>query len=197
MIGRLVGEVIERELQQILLDVSGVSYEVEIPLSTYYQIVELTGPVTMFTHLVVRDDAHLLFGFATKEERSLFRALIKVNGVGPRLALGILSGLDAESFARCVRDNDLKTLVAIPGIGKKTAERLIIELRDKLAGFDVSAVAVTMPRDVAGDAESALIGLGYKPQEAARAINRVDAPADDVETLIRLALKQLITPNRE
>ncbi len=194
MIGRLTGSVIERTPGTLLLDVAGVGYEVEISLTTSALLAEIEGPVVVHTHLVVRDDAHLLYGFARLEEREMFRTLIRVNGVGPKMALGILSGLDADTFARAVLNDDVKSLTALPGVGKKTAERLIIEMRDKVESLVVSTseTPVTMPVNITDDAESALIGLGYKPQEAARAIAQVDDPADDVETLIRQALKVLM-----
>ena len=209
MIGRLTGLVIESAPGQLLLDVGGVGYEIEISLTTYAHILETQGletqgletqgletkrPVTVHTHLVVRDDAHLLYGFASTGEREMFRTLIKVNGVGPRMALGILSGLDSASFARAVTGNDVKALTALPGVGKKTAERLIIEMRDKVDSFDVSGSdnPSTMTINVIEDAESALIGLGYRPQDAARAVSRVSDPAEDVESLIRQALKLLM-----
>lgn len=199
MIGRLTGLVIESAPGQLLLDVGGVGYEIEISLTTYAHVLETQGPetqgqVTMHTHLVVRDDAHLLYGFSSTGEREMFRTLIKVNGVGPRMALGILSGLDSASFARAVIGNDVKALTALPGVGKKTAERLIIEMRDKVDSFDVSGSdnPSTMTTNVTEDAESALIGLGYRPQEAARALSLVSDPAEDVESLIRQALKLLM-----
>ena len=194
MIGRLTGLLIESAPGQLLLDVCGVGYEVEISLTTYVQVLETEGPVTVHTHLVVRDDAHLLYGFASIGEREMFRTLIKVNGVGPRMALGILSGLDSASFARAVTGNDVKALTALPGVGKKTAERLIIEMRDKVDSFDVSGSdnLSTITNSVIEDAESALIGLGYRPQEAARAVSLVSDPAEDVESLIRQALKLLL-----
>ena len=194
MIGRLKGLLIESAPGQLLIDVGGVGYEVEISLTTYVQVLETEGPVTVHTHLVVRDDAHLLYGFASIGEREMFRTLIKVNGVGPRMALGILSGLDSASFARAVTGNDVKALTALPGVGKKTAERLIIEMRDKVDSFDVSGLdnPSTMTNNAIEDAESALIGLGYRPQEAARAVSRVTDPAEDVESLIRQALKLLL-----
>jgi|TARA_B110000037_G_scaffold131598_1_gene149414 Holliday junction DNA helicase RuvA len=194
MIGRLKGLLIESAPGQLLIDVGGVGYEVEISLTTYVQVLETEGPVTVHTHLVVRDDAHLLYGFASIGEREMFRTLIKVNGVGPRMALGILSGLDSASFARAVTGNDVKALTALPGVGKKTAERLIIEMRDKVDSFDVSGLdnPSTMTNNAIEDAESALIGLGYRPQEAARAVSRVRDPAEDVESLIRQALKLLL-----
>jgi Holliday junction DNA helicase RuvA len=194
MIGRLTGLLIESVPGQLLLDVGGVGYEVEISLTTYVQVLETEGPVTVHTHLVVRDDAHLLYGFASIGEREMFRTLIKVNGVGPRMALGILSGLDSASFARAITGNDVKALTALPGVGKKTAERLIVEMRGKVDSFDVSGLdnPSTMTINVIEDAESALIGLGYRPQEAARAVSRVRDPAEDVESLIRQALKLLL-----
>ncbi len=189
MIGTLTGNIVKRDLQQLLLDVGGVGYEIEIPLSSCYLLAEQTNPVTIFTHLVVRDDAHLLFGFATLDERELFRALIKVNSVGPKLALGILSGLDAESFARTVHANDVRTLTSLPGVGKKTAERLIIEMRDRIP---MPGITDAMPTDLMNDVETALINLGYKPQAATRAIARIARPAEDVETLLKQALQQLM-----
>ena len=194
MIGRLKGLLIESAPGQLLIDVGGVGYEVEISLTTYVQVLETEGPVTVHTHLVVRDDAHLLYGFASMGEREMFRTLIKVNGVGPRMALGILSGLDSASFPRAVTGNDVKALTALPGVGKKTAERLIIEMRDKVDSFDVSGSdnLSTIINSVIEDAESALIGLGYRPHEAARAVSLVSDPAEDVESLIRQALKLLL-----
>jgi Holliday junction DNA helicase RuvA len=194
MIGRLVGIVVEREPGQLLIDVGGVGYEVEISLNTFAQLAEIQGAVTLHTHLVVRDDAHLLYGFGTTQERVMFRALIKVNGVGPRMALAILSGLDAANFAAAVLNNDVKTLTGLPGVGKKTAERLIIEMRDKVEAFGIVTEGATSiaAGDVSEDAESALIGLGFRPQEAARALSQIDDPAEDVETLIKQALKLLM-----
>lgn len=194
MIGRLTGLVIEREPHQLVLEVQGVGYEVEIPLTTFYYLAELEGQVTLYTHLVVRDDAHLLYGFSSPNEREMFRTLIKVNGVGPRMALAILSGLDATSFAASILDGDLKTLTGLPGVGKKTAERLIVEMRDKVSSFGLAGAdnSGKIVADVTQDAEAALMGLGYKPQEAALAVSQVETPAEDLETLIRQALKQLM-----
>ncbi|XOV87459.1 MAG: Holliday junction branch migration protein RuvA [Pseudomonadota bacterium] len=192
MIGRLRGRVLEAGMTQLLLDVQGVGYEVEISLATHAAIAGSTEEIALFTHLVVREDAHQLFGFATLAERDLFRALIKVNGVGPRLAVTILSGMDAAGLVGAVRDKDVKALVALPGVGKKTAERLIIDLRDRLPEqMAVGPRAGPPVSDAFGDAEAALIGLGFKPQQAAMALSRVENPAADVETLIRQALKSL------
>ncbi len=195
MIGRLYGQVLEREPNQVLLDVGGVGYEVTISLSTFASLAEVEGPVTLHTQLIVREDAQQLFGFVSTLEREMFRALIKVNGVGPRMAITILSGLDAREFAAAVTSNDVKALTVLPGVGKKTAERLIIEMRDKVEDFAVSGASLS-PQDKGNsldDAESALIGLGYKPQQAALALSKVEAPADDVETLIKQALRLLMT----
>ena len=194
MIGRLTGSIIERTPGTLLLDVSGVGYELEISLTTSATFSEADGPVEIHTHLVVRDDAHLLYGFATVREREMFRSLIRVNGVGPKMALAILSGLDTRSFAAAVLNDDVKSLTALPGVGRKTAERLIIEMRDKVESPGVSTPDIpgTMRGDITEDAESALIGLGYKPQEAARAVARVENPATDVESLIRQALRVLM-----
>lgn len=193
MIGRLYGQIIERSPGQVLLDVGGVGYEVEITLTTFASIGETEGPVVLYSHLVVRDDAHQLYGFSTTLERDMFRSLIRVNGVGPRMAVAILSSLDAPAFAAAVNGNDVKALTTVPGVGKKTAERLIIDMRDKVGDFAAQVDApVTMPANAAEDVEAALIRLGYRPQEAALAISRIEDPADDVETLIRQALKQLM-----
>lgn len=190
MIGRLCGKIIEKSISRVLLDVSGVGYEVEIPLTTYYRLAA-DESATLYTHFVVREDAQQLFGFYTVGDRDLFRALIKVNGVGPRLALNILSGIESEALARCINDGDVNALVALPGIGKRTADRLILDLRDKLAPCS-GEVAVEKPAtDSMADAESALIGLGFKPQEAARALAAVRNEKADVETLIKQALKSL------
>jgi Holliday junction DNA helicase RuvA len=194
MIGRLRGQIAQISPQQLLIDVGGVGYEVEISLNTFAALADIKGEAIVFTHLVVREDAQLLFGFSSPDERELFRTLIKVNGVGPKMALAILSGLDAASFAACILDGDVKTLTGLPGVGKKTAERLIIEMRDKvttLAGEQMPEIdAVTA--NIADDAEAALIGLGYKPQEAALALSKLEEPAQDLEALIKQALKVLM-----
>lgn len=192
MIGRIQGKIIEKTVTQVLLDVNGVGYEIDIPLTTYYRLIGDNETVTLHTHLVVREDAHHLYGFYTGIERELFRALIKVNGVGPRLALTILSGMEAEALAQCIQANDIKALTGLPGVGKKTAERLILDLRDRLP--ELSGERPPAPDEVpdnVADAESALIGLGFKPQEAALALSRVDADGADVETLIKQALRAL------
>ena len=192
MIGRVQGNILEKSPHQVVVDVQGLGYEIEIPLTTYFLLGDTGSRVTLFTHQVVREDAHLLFGFYTATERELFRALIKVNSVGPKLAVAILSGVDAAAFSRCIQNNDVKTLTSLPGVGKKTAERLIIELRDRLPVLAPGAQQV-LPQvaDFLADAETALIGLGYKPQDAARVLGQLEDQDASVENLIRQALKAL------
>ena len=194
MIGRLRGVLADKTPGEILVDVAGIGYEVEIPLTTYYELPETGADVIIHTHMVVREDAQLLFGFGTLQERSLFRTLIKVNGVGPKLAVGILSGIEATAFARAVQQKDVKALVALPGVGKKTAERLIVEMQDRLDEFPQagSTPAAVSQADPLADAEAALINLGYKPQEASRALAGIDDSNDSIENLIKQALKNLI-----
>lgn len=199
MIGRLRGTLALKQPPLLLVDVSGVGYEVEAPMSTFYQLPALGEAVVLHTHLVVRDDAHLLFGFASESERRLFRTLIKVNGVGAKLALAILSGISADEFARSVQDNDTAALVRLPGVGKKTAERLIVEMRDRLADWEggvtppgVSPASVQQATDETRDAISALISLGYKPPEASRLVSKVETEGLSSEEIIRAALKQAV-----
>ncbi|MET0378339.1 MAG: Holliday junction branch migration protein RuvA [Spongiibacteraceae bacterium] len=199
MIGRIRGTLLEKQAPELLVDVAGVGYEIQSPMTTFYQLPAPGENVVLHTHLIVREDAHLLFGFASREERSLFRALIKVNGVGPKLALAILSGMDVEAFVRCVRDNDTNSLVRLPGVGKKTAERLLIEMRDRLRDWHVDGAIVAegsaqlpQTKDNFLEAESALISLGYKPQEAARMVAAVKIDGASSEELIRAALKSMV-----
>lgn len=198
MIGRLSGQLLVRHPPQLLIDVNGIGYEVEAPMSTFYSLPEVGAKVTLHTHLVVREDAHTLFGFATENERAMFRALIKVNGVGARLALTILSGISADDFIRCIMDSDAAALTRLPGVGKKTAERLIVEMRDVLkkwqteAGEGVSTSpvsALVKPDDAVADAVSALIALGYKPPEASRMVRGIQTKDLSSEEIIRLALQ--------
>jgi len=197
MIGRLRGRLIAKHPPLLVLEVQGVGYEVEAPMTTFYKLPELESDISLYTHLIVREDAHLLFGFATERERALFRSLLKVNGVGARTALGILSGMDADQFAACVQEGDLAQLTRIPGIGKKTAERLLIEMRDRLKDWDLSSKISTVAKDGAGapdavaDAVSALIALGYRPHEASRHVHAVAETGMNSETLIREALKNV------
>ncbi|MFZ5594325.1 MAG: Holliday junction branch migration protein RuvA [Pseudomonadota bacterium] len=200
MIGRLHGTLLWKQAPWLLIDVGGVGYEVEAPMTTFYELPAVGGKVTLHTHLVVREDAHLLFGFASEGERTLFRQLIKVSGVGAKMALTVLSGISADAFARCVRSNDSATLTRLPGIGKKTAERLIIEMRDRLeVKGGASDMAVIGMGSLAGeeanpvnDAISALIALGYKPAEASRMALAVDATGLSSEEIIRRALQAAV-----
>ena len=197
MIGQIKGIIIAKQAPDLLVDVQGIGYEVLVSLGTFFEIPEIGGAVTLHTHFVVREDAQLLFGFATLEERALFRQLIKVNGVGPKMALAILSGMSASEFALAVHNNDIATLVKLPGVGKKTAERLVIEMRDKVDIAQIndfgSATAGKHP-DIKQEAESALTALGYKPQDAVKMISRVsDEEITSTEQLIRRALKNMVS----
>lgn len=204
MIGRLTGKVIEKTPPIIVIDVQGVGYEVEVPMNTFYTLPELNETITVFTHMIVREDAQFLCGFISDDERRLFRTLIKVNGVGAKLALSILSSISAQEFARCVNENDTKALVQLPGIGKKTAERLIIEVRDKLKDWLPASLPATeqsepvsSTKDETAEATSALIALGYKPQEASMMVQQAIADSDGEQVssgeLIRAALKNRAT----
>lgn len=197
MIARLRGVLIEKQAPEIVVDVGGVGYEVLVPMTTLYQLPALGEEVALYTHFVVREDAQQLFGFADTASRQLFRDLIKVNGVGPKMALAIQSGMDSDDFVRCVRDGDTASLVRVPGVGKKTAERLVVEMRDRLQKWQVPAgTASAVPKDrvvdAAAEAEAALVALGYKPQEASRAIAALDTEGQGSDTLIRQALKNMI-----
>jgi Holliday junction DNA helicase RuvA len=195
VIGRLHGVLLRKEPPALLVDVSGVAYELEAPMTTFYELPAVGDQVTLYTHLVVREDAHLLYGFIRETQRRLFRDLLKVNGVGPRVALAVLSGLADDEFTRCVADEDITRLTKVPGIGRKTAERLVIEMRDKLPQ-DVPVPATRLaagigaaPPDPVSEAVSALVSLGYKPNEASRAVRGVSAKGLSAEEIIRLALK--------
>lgn len=200
MIGRLKGILVSKAPPFLLVDVQGVGYEVEAPMSTFYQLPAVDSEVTLHTHLIVREDAQILCGFATESERHLFRSLIRITGVGAKLALAILSGMSADEFARCVQDNDAASLTRLPGVGKKTAERLIIEMRDRLADWE-GAETATIPDAAASpaapaagrEAVSALIALGYRPQEASRMVQLVDSEGLSSEDIIREALKASIS----
>lgn len=186
-----------KEPPALVLDVNGVGYELEAPMTTFYELPAIGEKVTLYTHVVVREDAHLLFGFARDSQRVLFRGLLKVNGVGPRVALAVLSGLTDEEFVRCIAHEDVARLVQVPGIGRKTAERLIIDMRDKLSppsegdAAAVAAVVVPAKLDSVGEAVSALVALGYKPQEASRAIRGMSTKDLGTEEIIREALKSM------
>lgn len=196
MIGRLTGKVLTKQAPDLLLDVQGVGYELLVPLNTFFDIPEIGQSVTLHTHFVVREDAQQLYGFAQIEERTLFRQLVKVNGVGPKMALAILSGMSVNEFARCVQKDEVSTLVKIPGVGKKTAERLLIEMRDKIGkiALDISEdTTEQVTEDISLEAESALTALGYRPQDAAKMVNRVAGEhITNAEQLIRAALKSMV-----
>ncbi|TBU91655.1 Holliday junction branch migration protein RuvA [Stutzerimonas kirkiae] len=201
MIGRLRGNLAEKQPPHLILDVNGVGYEVEVPMTTLYRLPAVGEAVTLHTHLVVREDAHLLYGFAEKRERELFRELIRLNGVGPKLALALMSGLEVDELVRCVQAQDTSVLVKIPGVGKKTAERLLVELKDRFKAWEsipaISGLVVEPRADAAvssaeNDALSALVALGFKPQEASRAVAAIQEKDLSSEELIRRALKGMV-----
>lgn len=201
MIGRLRGNILEKQPPLVLLEANGVGYEVHMPMTCFYELPELGQEAIVFTHFVVREDAQLLYGFNDKQERALFRELIKVNGVGPKLALAILSGMSAQQFVSAVEREEITALVKLPGVGKKTAERLVVEMKDRFKGLNgdlfnssseislPSAAAKGPEADAEAEAVSALVALGYKPQEASRMISKIAKPGADCETLIRDALR--------
>ena len=197
MIERLRGTLLAKQAPEVIIDVGGLGYEVRVPMTTIYQLPAVGEEAIILTHFVVREDAQQLYGFVREIDRRLFRDLIKVNGVGPKLALAILSGMDTEQFAACMNRNDVDALVALPGVGKKTGERLLVEMRDKagqwlsnvLPGESVTA-AQPKVTDMRSEAEQALVALGYKRTEASRLVSAVDSDEiDSSETLIRAALQ--------
>jgi Holliday junction DNA helicase RuvA len=192
MIGRLTGKLVEKNPPQILLDVQGVAYEVDVPMSTFYNLPGVGEPITLLTHLIVREDAHLLFGFASENERRAFRQLIRISGVGARTALSVLSGLSVAELAQTVTMQDAGRLTKIPGIGKKTAERLLLELKDKLGADVTTAIGVHRPAPVASDVLNALISLGYSDKEALHAVKQLPegvAVADGIKQALKLLAK--------
>lgn len=207
MIGRLQGLLLEKKAPEVLVDVNGVGYEVLVPMTTLYQLPEIGGKVTLSVHFAVSENSQALYGFYDKKDRELFRTLIKVSGVGPKMALAILSGMETDQLVRCVMEDNVSALVKVPGVGKKTAERLIIELRDKLKTWQVAHAplaameAASQPQtgdlgeanDIVAEAESALVSLGYKPVEASKMVANVlrAHSATRSEELIRLALRSL------
>lgn len=197
MIGQLRGIILEKQPPLLLLSVNGVGYEIDAPMSTFYRLPDVGQEIILHTHLIVREDAHHLYGFSDKEDRAMFRTLLKVNGVGPRMALTILSSMDTQAFVRCIAHNDIASLVNLPGVGKKTAERLIIEMRDKIAHWQDQASApvaiVSGSRNpIVQDAISALIALGYKPTEASRVVSKVDDGMLSSEDIIRRSLQEKV-----
>ncbi|MCK3656274.1 Holliday junction DNA helicase RuvA [Pasteurellaceae bacterium Macca] len=198
MIGRLHGTILEKSPPEMVLDVQGVGYELLLPMSSFYNLPAVGESATIFTHLVVREDAHLLFGFSQKQERTLFRELIKTNGVGPKLALAILSAMSVSQFASAVEQEELAKLTKIPGIGRKTAERLLVELKGKFKGLSQSdlfqeqsphQIVASEQSDPADEARDALIALGYKPADAEKMIKKINKAEMTSEQLIREALK--------
>lgn len=197
MIGRIRGTLLEKAPPRLLVDCHGVGYEIEASMTTIWALPETGADVTLHTQLIVREDAHLLFGFATQAERRLFQSLLKVNGVGARMALTILSGIQPDEFVVCIQRGDTARLTSLPGIGKKTAERLIVEMRDRVADWAEGA-AMTFPAareaqvpDAVADAVSGLIALGYKPQEASRLVHAVEGADKTSEMIIREVLRSL------
>jgi Holliday junction DNA helicase RuvA len=197
MIGRLRGIIIEKQPPELVLDVHGVGYELSAPMSTFFNLPALNEEVMLFTHMVVREDAQLLYAFATERERLLFRSLLKVNGVGAKLALTILSGSDVDTFARSVQEGDTASLTRLPGVGKKTAERLIVEMRDRLkevsSAMGIDTIVSEMPMTTAGaksEAVEALVALGYKPNEADKMLRSFDSEGMTTEQIIRQALQR-------
>jgi Holliday junction DNA helicase RuvA len=199
MIGRLRGQIIAKHPPQVLIDVGGVGYEVEAPMSTFYDLPQVGEPVTLITHLLVREDAHVLYGFLRESDRALFRNLLKVSGVGAKLALAILSGMDARRFAACVEQEDITALSRLPGIGKKTAQRLVVEMKDRVGGLGDGGAGIAIGSPAAGgggqagdalsDAVSALIALGFRPADANRMARAAADEASSSEEIIRAALK--------
>ncbi len=206
MIGRLHGIIIEKSPPEILLDVGGVGYELQLPMTCFYELPAIGQKATIITHFVVREDAQLLYGFNTKQERTLFRELLKANGVGPKLALAIMSGMSANQFVACVEREDVSSLVKLPGVGKKTAERLIVEMKDRLKGWNShdlftpytdaaptdNAIAAAPADTVESEAVAALLSLGYKPQQASLVVSKVMKPEMTVENVIREALRAML-----
>ena len=190
MIGSVRGRIISKTPPQLLVEAGGLGYELEAPMSTFFHLPPVGEEVRLLTHLVVREDAHVLYAFGTEEERRLFRSLIRVSGVGPKIALALLSGLSVAAFAQCVQSEDVAALIKVPGIGRKTAERLVIEMRDRLeAGGAIAASAAVAGASPESEAFGALLALGYKPAEATRLLKAAGPGTHSTEELIRRALK--------
>jgi Holliday junction DNA helicase RuvA len=190
MIGSLRGRIATKTPPQLMIDVGGVGYELEAPMSTFLHLPPIGQEVSLLTHLVVREDAQMLYGFATQDERRLFRNLLKVSGVGPKIALALLSGISVEAFAQCILNEDVDALIRVPGIGRKTAERLFVEMRDRVANLEgAPGMARIDGASPESEALGALIGLGYKPAEAARLLKGVESGVHTTEELIRRALQ--------
>jgi Holliday junction DNA helicase RuvA len=195
MIGSVRGRIASKTPPQLTVDVGGLGYELEAPMSTFFLLPAVGDEVRLLTHLVVREDAHILYAFATENERRLFRSLIKVSGVGPKIALALLSGISVEAFALCVQNEDIAALTRVPGIGRKTAERLVVEMRDRLGPASdpgASAAASTPLPSPEAEAFGALVALGYKPAEATRLLKAAGPGTHSTEELIRRALQGAI-----
>ncbi len=197
MIGSLRGKLVSKQPPHLMMEVAGVGYEVDAPMSTFYNLPAVGEELFLYTHLVVREDAHILFGFGTEREQQMFRELLKVSGIGPKLALSILSGINVDELLVCVASADTESLVRIPGVGRKTAERLLIEMRDRIKSFgEVSSLPVLAgAQGNAGkqsEAFSALLALGYKPPEISRLFKAIDPNISSVEEIIRHALKAAV-----
>jgi Holliday junction DNA helicase RuvA len=200
VIGRLKGILVEKRPPYLMIEVQGVGYDLEASLATFYRLPEVGAQVTLYTHLSVREDAHTLYGFAVLSERSLFRSLIKVSGVGAKLALLIVSGMTVENFTRCVQENDIAAFIRLPGIGKKTAERLLVEMRDRISdvsswdAVDIKHMdgAGSAPASPMDDAINALVALGYKLPDAARMVRAINSDGLSSEAIIRQALQATV-----
>ncbi|WP_341661647.1 Holliday junction branch migration protein RuvA [Vibrio sp.] len=205
MIGRLRGILLDKQPPELLIEVNGIGYEVQMPMSCFYELPNIGEEAVIYTHFVVREDAQLLYGFNTVKERALFREVIKANGVGPKLGLGILSGMTASQFVSSVEREDISTLVKLPGVGKKTAERLVVEMKDRLKGWGagdlltphtdaapMDAVELSSSTNAEEEAVSALLALGYKPTQASKVISQVKTQDMSSEELIREALKSMV-----
>jgi len=192
MIGRLRGTLVSKQPPWLLIDVNGVGYELEAPMSTFFDLPPVGSEVVLRTHYAVKEDAVALYGFLSEGERALFRSIQKVSGIGAKTALAVLSGVPVDAFARLVQSGDVAALTRIPGIGKKTAERIVVELRDRVDGLGSAGpggTASAVPADPVSEASTALIALGYKPAEVSRLIKDAGAPGDAAEDIIRKALK--------
>jgi Holliday junction DNA helicase RuvA len=191
MIGSLTGTLASKQPPWLMLDVGGVGYELEAPMSTFYELPEVGARLTLVTHLVVREDAQLLYGFLSEPERVLFRELLKVASIGPRIALAVLSSMSVKGFNQCIRNRDLASLVRVPGVGKKTAERLLVEMADRLPEEMPGGGAGAGTAQPTSEAESALLALGYRPTEVTRLLSSLDTAGLSTEALIREALRQV------
>ncbi len=191
MIGRIHGTLLQKNPPQLLVDCQGIGYEIDVPMSTFYNLPSIGEKVTLFTHLAIREDAHILYGFGSLDERALFRQLIRITGIGARIALALLSGLSVTEMAQAVALQDTSRLTKIPGIGKKTAERLLLELKGKLDSSALSAVSATIPNDTLSDIQNALLALGYSEKETLAAIRQIPGDCSNVSDGIKMALKAL------